>query len=172
MADKRNIFLVGPMGSGKSTIGKHLAQQLHMEFFDSDAVIEERAGADISWVFDVEGEESFRKREEKVIDSLTQQQGIVLATGGGSIESKDNRNYLSSRGIVVYFEATIEKQIARTYRDKKRPLLRNGDPQVILENLAKQRNLLYREIADFTVQTDEQVARAVAQSISKLIHTE
>ena len=102
MAEKRNIFLVGPMGAGKSTIGRHLASQLHMEFLDSDTVIEERTGADIAWVFDVEGEEGFRKREESVINDLTEEQGIVLATGGGSVMSKENRNRLSARGIVVY----------------------------------------------------------------------
>ncbi|MGL5792789.1 MAG: shikimate kinase AroK, partial [Plesiomonas shigelloides] len=122
MAEKRNIFLIGPMGAGKSTIGRYLAQMLNMEFFDSDQEIERRTGADISWVFDVEGEEGFRVREEKVINDLTEKQGIVLATGGGSIQSRETRNRLSARGIVVYLETTIEKQLARTQRDKKRPL--------------------------------------------------
>ncbi len=126
MAEKRNIFLVGPMGAGKSTIGRHLASQLHMEFLDSDTVIEERTGADIAWVFDVEGEDGFRIREETVINDLTEQQGIVLATGGGSVKSKDNRNRLSARGIVVYLETTIEKQLARTNRDKKTSTIANG----------------------------------------------
>ena len=103
MAEKRNIFLVGPMGAGKSTIGRQLAQQLNMDFVDSDAVIEERAGADISWIFDLEGEEGFRKREERIINELTQLQGVVLSTGGGAVMSKENRNYLSARGIVILF---------------------------------------------------------------------
>ncbi|MGL4455841.1 MAG: shikimate kinase AroK, partial [Plesiomonas sp.] len=119
MAEKRNIFLIGPMGAGKSTIGRYLAQMLNMEFFDSDQEIERRTGADISWVFDVEGEEGFRVREEKVINDLTEKQGIVLATGGGSIQSRETRNRLSARGVVVYLETTIEKQLARTQRDKK-----------------------------------------------------
>lgn len=101
MAEKRNIFLVGPMGAGKSTIGRHLAQMLHLEFHDSDQEIENRTGADIAWVFDVEGEEGFRRRETQVVADLTEKQGIVLATGGGSIQSKDIRNNLSARGIVV-----------------------------------------------------------------------
>ena len=118
MAEKRNIFLIGPMGAGKSTIGRQLAQMLGMEFMDSDSVIEERAGADIDWIFDVEGEAGFRKREERIINELTQGQGVVLSTGGGSILSKDNRNVLSARGIVIYLETTIDKQFERTQRDK------------------------------------------------------
>lgn len=118
MAEKRNIFLVGPMGAGKSTIGRQLAQQLNMEFYDSDQEIEKRTGADVGWVFDVEGEEGFRDREEKVINELTEKQGIVLATGGGSVKSRETRNRLSARGVVVYLETTIEKQLARTQRDK------------------------------------------------------
>ncbi len=108
MAEKRNIFLVGPMGAGKSTIGRQLAQELHLDFFDSDAEIERRTGADIAWVFDVEGEAGFRVREEKAIFDLTEKQGIVLATGGGSILSKEVRNRLSARGFVVYLETTID----------------------------------------------------------------
>ncbi|MBE1275954.1 MULTISPECIES: shikimate kinase AroK [Enterovibrio] len=169
MAEKRNIFLVGPMGAGKSTIGRHLAQQLHMEFFDSDTVIEERTGADIAWVFDVEGEEGFRDREENVINDLTQKQGIVLATGGGSIKSKESRNRLSARGIVVYLETTIEKQLARTQRDKKRPLLQTEQPREVLEELAGERNPLYEEIADYVVRTDDQSAKVVANQIIELL---
>ncbi|MGX9418046.1 shikimate kinase AroK [Vibrio sp. RC27] len=169
MAEKRNIFLVGPMGAGKSTIGRYLAQQLHMEFVDSDTVIEERTGADIAWVFDVEGEDGFRKREESVLNDLTQEQGIVLATGGGSVKSKSNRNHLSARGVVVYLETTIEKQLARTNRDKKRPLLQTEDPRQILEDLAKERNPLYEEIADIVVKTDEQSAKVVANEIVKML---
>ncbi|GAK24671.1 shikimate kinase I [Vibrio sp. JCM 19052] len=108
---------------------------------DSDTVIEERTGADISWVFDVEGEDGFRKREEAVLEDLTQEQGIVLATGGGSVKSKENRNRLSARGVVVYLETTIEKQLARTNRDKKRPLLQTDNPREVLESLAGERNL-------------------------------
>ncbi|KXF82810.1 shikimate kinase AroK [Enterovibrio coralii] len=169
MAEKRNIFLVGPMGAGKSTIGRHLAQQLHMEFFDSDTVIEERTGADIAWVFDVEGEEGFRAREENVINDLTEKQGIVLATGGGSIKSRESRNRLSARGIVVYLETTIEKQLARTQRDKKRPLLQTEQPREVLEELAGERNPLYEEIADYTVRTDDQSAKVVANQIIELL---
>ena len=107
MAEKRNIFLVGPMGAGKSTIGRQLAQQLNMEFYDSDQEIEKRTGADVGWVFDVEGEEGFRDREEKIINELTEKQGIVLATGGGSVKSRETRNRLSARGVVVGLAATV-----------------------------------------------------------------
>jgi shikimate kinase len=165
MAEKRNIYIVGPMGAGKSTIGRHIAQQLHLEFFDSDNEIEERTGAEISWVFDVEGEEGFRVREADVIDDLTQKQGIVLATGGGSILSKEVRNRLSARGLVVYLETTIDKQLARTQRDKRRPLLQTDKPRQVLEQLAEIRNPLYEEIADITVRTDEQSAKLVAKEI-------
>ncbi|GAA6204753.1 shikimate kinase AroK [Colwellia sp. 1_MG-2023] len=166
MAEKRNIFLVGPMGAGKSTIGRELADKLHLEFFDSDQEIERRTGADIAWVFDLEGEEGFRKREETVIDDLSEMQGIVLATGGGSVISDIVRNRLSARGIVVYLETTIDKQVARTQRDRRRPLLQTSeDPRTVLENLAVERNPLYEEIADVIVQTDDQSAKVVANKI-------
>ncbi|MXP56532.1 shikimate kinase AroK [Pantoea sp. Mhis] len=170
MAEKRNIFLVGPMGAGKSTIGRQLAHQLSMEFFDSDHEIERRTGADISWVFDVEGEVGFRAREEKIINELTEKQGIVLATGGGSIKSRKTRNRLSSRGVVVYLETTIEKQLIRTQRDKKRPLLQvNSLQREVLEELANDRNPLYQEIADISIRTDNQSAKVVANQIIFLL---
>lgn len=170
MAEKRNIFLVGPMGAGKSTIGRQLAQQLNMDFIDSDAVIEERTGADISWIFDLEGEDGFRKREERIINELTQMQGIVLSTGGGAVLSKENRNYLSARGIVIYLETTVEKQFQRTQSDKKRPLLQDAEnPRQVLEDLAKIRNPLYEEIADITLPTDEQNAKIMVNQIVDLI---
>ncbi|QJC34624.1 shikimate kinase AroK [Enterobacteriaceae endosymbiont of Donacia crassipes] len=172
MAKKRNIFLIGPMGAGKSTIGRHLANLLKMDFFDSDQEIERRTGADINWVFDVEGEEGFRKREKKIIDEITKKQGIILATGGGSIQSKETRKILSSRGIVVYLKTTIEKQLSRTKRDKKRPLLKNKQNKLakeILENLAKKRNHLYDEIADIIIKTDEQSAKIVANQLISLL---
>ncbi len=118
MAEKRNIFLVGPMGAGKSTIGRQLAQQLNMEFYDSDQEIEKRTGADVGWVFDVEGEEGFRDREEKIINELTEKQGIVLATGGGSVKSRETRNRSPPAAWWSTWKLTIEKQLARTQRDK------------------------------------------------------
>lgn len=166
MAEKRNIFLIGPMGAGKSTIGREIADRLHLDFFDSDQEIERRTGADIAWVFDLEGEEGFRKREETVIEDLSEKQGIVLATGGGSVISTNVRNRLSARGIVVYLETTIDKQVARTQRDRRRPLLQTAEkPRTVLENLAVERNPLYEDIADIIVQTDDQSAKVVAHKI-------
>lgn len=169
MAEKRNIFLVGPMGAGKSTIGRHLADELHLEFFDSDHEIESKTGADIAWIFDLEGEEGFRKRELDTINELSDKQGVVLATGGGSIITPAVRNRLSARGIVVYLQTTIDKQVARTQRDKRRPLLQNDDPETVLRNLAKERNPLYEEVADYVVDTDDQSARSVANQIIQKI---
>jgi len=171
MAEKRNIFLVGPMGAGKSTIGRQLARQLHLEFFDSDTEIERRTGADIAWVFELEGEDGFRAREEKVIEELTENTGIVLATGGGSILSKESRNRLSARGVVVYLQTTIDKQLARTQRDKRSPLIADAEnPREVLENLAEIRNPLYEEIADVIVRTDEQNAKTVIDQIIEHIN--
>ena len=170
MAEKRNIFLIGPMGAGKSTIGKYLSEMLHMDLYDSDQEIERRTGADIAWVFDVEGEEGFRKREEQVISDLSEMQGIVLATGGGAIKSSLTRNRLSARGIVVYLETPIEKQLARTQRDKRRPLLQTEEPpREVLTRLAEEREPLYREIADYVVRTDELTAKQVATHIVELL---
>ena len=146
-------------------VGRHLADELHLEFYDSDQEIERRTGADIAWIFDLEGEDGFRLREEAVINDLTDMQGIVLATGGGSVVSKAIRNRLSARGIVVYLQTTIDKQVARTQRDKRRPLLQTDDPEQVLKDLAGERNPLYEEVSDYVVDTDDQSARAVANQI-------
>jgi len=169
MAEQRNIFLIGPMGAGKSTIGRHLAQMLHLNFLDSDAEIEKKTGADIAWVFDVEGEEGFRHREQGVIDELTQKHGIVLATGGGALIRPENRIHLSARGIVVYLKTSVNKQLARTLKDKRRPLLQTEDPRSVLEALAEKRNEFYDEVADYTIETDEQSAKVVASQIITLL---
>lgn len=165
-----NLFLVGPMGAGKSTIGRQLAKDLKLEFYDTDQEIEVRSGADIAWIFDVEGEEGFRKREAQVIDELSQMQGIVLATGGGAILAPENRNRLAARGTVVYLQTTVEQQIRRTVsaRDKRRPLLQVG-PESTLKNLMDTREPLYREIADVVVVTDGRTVRSVAQEVIRML---
>jgi shikimate kinase len=169
MAEQRNIFLIGPMGAGKSTIGRQLAQMLHLDFLDSDSEIERKTGADIAWVFDVEGEEGFRNREQEMLDELTKKHGIVLATGGGAVIRQENRTHLSARGIVVYLKTSVQKQLARTLKDKRRPLLQTDDPQSVLETLAENRNALYEEAADYIIETDEQSAKVVASQIIALL---
>ena len=169
MSKHGNVILVGPMGAGKSTIGRQLAHQLHYEFVDSDHEIEARTGADIPWIFDVEGEEGFRRREEVVIDELTQRDGIVLATSGGAITREANRRVISARGIVVYLQTSIEQQLTRTARDRKRPLLQNAEPRKVLVELMKIRDPLYREVADYVVDTDSSNIKDVASHIAQLI---
>jgi len=163
--NKRNIFLIGLMGAGKTTIGRQLARKLGCEFVDSDHEIESRTGADIPWIFDIEGEQGFRARERSVIDDLTQRQGIVLATGGGVVLDGQNRQNLASRGMVVYLRASVDHLLRRTAMDRNRPLLQTDNPAQRLHQLFEQRDPLYREIADFVVDTDR---RSVSNSV-KLI---
>ncbi len=171
MKGKRNIFLVGPMGAGKTTIGKQLADLLHLEFVDSDQQIEARTGAPIDWIFDIEGEDGFRVREKEMIAELSQKQGIVLATGGGAVVAAENRTYLASRGIVVYLETSIEQQLERTRKDKRRPLLqKSDDPEATLVELHKSRDAQYREIADIIVATNENSIKSVANKIAQQIN--
>ncbi len=164
-----NLFLIGPMGAGKSTIGKELAKELKLEFYDADQEIETRSGADIAWIFDVEGESGFRKREATVIDSLTQLSGIVLATGGGAILTPENRTRLAARGIVVYLYTTVEQQVQRTAKDKRRPLLQNEVPESKLSSLMQERDPLYREVADMVIETDGRTVRSVAKEVIRII---
>ncbi len=171
MKGKRNIFLVGPMGAGKTTIGKQLAQLLHLEFIDTDQEIESRTGAPIDWIFDIEGEDGFRVREKEIIAELSQRQGIVLATGGGAVVTPENRTFLAGRGIVVYLETSIEQQLERTRKDKRRPLLQNtDDPEATLIALHKERDAQYREIADVIVATNENSIKSVANKIANQIN--
>ena len=159
------------MGAGKTTIGRLLAQQLHLQFIDSDAEIEERTGADIPWIFDVEGEEGFRDREQAVIDELTQRDDILLATGGGAVLRPANRNVLGARGFVIYLHATIKQQVARTGQDKRRPLLQGGNREQVLKDLMAERDPLYREIADHVAETDGASPRSVARSIRQALES-
>ena len=138
----QNVFLIGPVGAGKSTIGRQLATALKMDFFDSDREIEKRCGVDIDWIFDLEGEKGFRQREQDIINELANRQGIVLATGGGAVVSLDNRTVLSSRGKVVYLQASIEQQLQRTAKDKRRPLLQVEDKESQLIKMMKAENRL------------------------------
>jgi len=160
-----NIFLVGPMGAGKSTVGRQLARTLKKRFIDSDKAIEERTGASISLIFDVEGEDGFRRREQAVIDELSALHDIVLATGGGAVLDETNRANLMSRGFVVYLSAPVDLLVERTARDRSRPLLQTADPQQRVAELLAQRDPLYRDVADAVVRTDRRSARHVVKEI-------
>ena len=160
-----NIFLVGPMGVGKTTIGKVLADQLGLEFFDSDREIEAATGADIPWIFDVEGEQGFRIRESRMIAELAARNDVVVATGGGSVLAEENRKWLTSRGFVVYLRASLAQQLERTSRDKNRPLLQTPDPASKIKELMKIREPLYKEVADITVDTNRRNPRTVSNEI-------
>mgnify|MGYP003108786136 FL=1 len=153
------------MGAGKSTIGRLLAKELRLPFKDSDKEIEQRTGADIPWIFDVEGEVGFREREQAVIAELCELDGLVMATGGGAVLRAENRAALRQGGRVVYLHASVEQQIDRTSRDRNRPLLRTADPGKVLSDLLAIRDPLYREIADVIVETDERPPRLVVQEI-------
>ena len=161
----QNVFLIGPMGAGKSAVGRQLAKMLHLSFVDSDDEIESRTGVDIPFIFEKEGEAGFRKREVKVIDDLSAMDGIVLATGGGAVVEPQNRSHLGARGFVVYLFTTVDQQVARTLKGRERPMLAKGDSRKILEDLMDFRDPLYREIADLTVETDGRKVKAVASEI-------
>jgi len=160
-----SLFLTGPMGAGKSTIGRQLARQLKLEFRDSDHEIEQRTGVDIPLIFEIEGEAGFRKREKAVIDELTCQPGIVLATGGGAILDPENRKHLAERGQVIYLHTSVSQQLKRTSRDRNRPLLQTEDPRQRLTDLMEVREPLYREIADLVISTDGKHVRDVVREI-------
>ncbi len=161
-----NIFLIGPMGVGKSTIGRHLAELLKMDFLDSDQQIEKLTGAGIALIFEIEGEAGFRKREAAIIDELTRKENLVLATGGGAVLLETNRQALRSRGSVVYLCADIDTLAERTRRDRHRPLLQTDNPRQKLEDLMKIREPLYRQVADLIINTDRRAPLSVSREIA------
>jgi len=165
MKKSQNLFLVGPMGAGKSAVGRQLARLMRMDFVDSDDEIEHRTGVDIPFIFEKEGEEGFRKREAKIIEELSVRQGIVLATGGGAVMDSRNRSYLGARGFVIYLHTTVEQQLDRTKRGRNRPLLNNKDRKAVIAELMEIRDPLYREISDLVVKTDGRLVREVAAEI-------
>ncbi|TQV64312.1 MAG: shikimate kinase AroK [Halothiobacillaceae bacterium] len=162
---KPTIILIGPMGAGKSTSGRLLARTLGLTFIDSDKVIEERTGATIPLIFELEGEAGFRAREQAVIDDLTQGSGIVLATGGGAILAPENREAMRSRGKVVYLHASVDHQMERTAHDRNRPLLQTPDRRGKLKELMGIREPLYRQTAQLVVETDGLSPKTVVQRI-------
>lgn len=167
MPSSQKIVLVGPMGAGKSTIGRLVSKQLNLPFKDSDHVIEERCGADIPWIFDVEGEDGFRQRETAVLKDLIKEPALVLATGGGIILKQENRQLLSQADLVVYLRADVEHLLQRTEKDKKRPLLQVDNPRQKIIDLLAERDSLYREVATRIVTTDTRSPKLVAKEITK-----
>ncbi len=161
-----NIFVVGPMGAGKTTIGRRLAARCGLQFVDSDHEIEARTGVDIPHIFEREGEAGFRSRECIAIAELSARQGIVLATGGGAVLDADSRRLLAARGYVVYLHASVDQQLARTARAGNRPLLKHaGDRRQVLTCLFEQRDPLYRQIADLVLVTDGRSTKALVHEI-------
>ncbi|MEN8204677.1 MAG: shikimate kinase AroK [Pseudomonadota bacterium] len=160
-----SLFLTGPMGAGKSTIGRQLAKQLGMPFRDSDHEIESRTGVDIPLIFELEGEAGFRKREATVIDELTRIPNIVLATGGGAVLDPASRQHLKTRGRVIYLHTSVNHQLKRTRKDRNRPLLQTDNPREKLEELMSVRDPLYREIACIVIDTDGMRVRDVVKII-------
>jgi len=166
MNQQGNVFLIGPMGAGKTTIGRHLATLLHKRFVDVDHEIEKRTGVSIPVIFEIEGEDGFRRRESAVIEELTRDTNIVLATGGGAVILEENRKILKDRGIVAYLQADIETLVERTRRDRNRPLLQTDNPREKIESLLRQREPIYREIADVIINTGQRAPSSVARDVA------
>jgi len=164
-----NIFIVGPMGSGKTTVGKIVASELFLDFYDTDSTIEEKTGVTIDWIFDIEGEGGFRKRETLVLKDLVALNSIVLATGGGIVIEDENRELLASRGTVFYLHTPLNTQIERTAKDKDRPLLKNKNASEVLINLQNARQFLYEEVSDYIIDTENKSGSEVAKEIVKLV---
>lgn len=167
MPSTHNIFLIGPMGSGKSAVGKQLAKDMGLRFVDSDAEIEKRTGVDISYIFEREGEAGFRARERDVIAELVARKAVVLSTGGGAVTDTETRRRLADNGTVVYLRTTIAQQLERTRNTRHRPLLMNRDPKTVLTELMDERGPLYEEIADLIVDTGGRRVSTVVQEIRK-----
>ncbi len=161
-----NLVLVGPMGAGKTSVGKLLAEKLNLKFVDSDRELELRCGADIPWIFDIEGEAGFRARETEILSELCDQSGILLATGGGAVISEQNRNLLRSAGIVVYLSASAEQIYQRVRHDSGRPLLQVENPQAVISDILATREPLYQEVADITLySTDNESPVSMASAV-------
>lgn len=161
----RNVFLIGPMGSGKTTIGQKLARRLGLHFHDSDQEIVDRTGVDVSLIFEIEGEEGFRERESRVLDDLTASDQVLIATGGGAILRASNRQWLRQRGIVVYLQASVEQQLSRLRNDKSRPLIQLENRHAKLIELANERDPIYAELADLTFPARN---RSVEQTVERI----
>lgn len=164
-----NVYLIGPMGSGKTTIGQRLAKKLNLEFLDNDHELQKQTGASVNLIFDLEGEEGFRKRETAMLRKLTARNGVLLATGGGTVLAQENRELLRNTGIVVYLRTTVNQQIKRLARDKSRPLLQSGDRKEKLIRLAAERNPLYEALADVTYQSRNRGLESATETLYQTI---
>jgi len=165
----KNIIFVGPMGAGKTTIGRQIAKALGRAFYDSDKEIEKHTGATIPLIFELEKEEGFRLRESAMIEELLAKDNIVLATGGGAVLNKNNRKFMSDHGYVIYLCAPLEQLVRRTARDNNRPLLQTKDPRKTIEELLTIRDPLYRDVADYVFETDKSTVRQVVSKLQKII---
>ena len=164
-----NVYLIGPMGSGKTTIGQRLAIMLDLEFLDNDHELEEQTGASVNLIFDLEGEEGFRKRETAMLRKLTARKNVLIATGGGTILESENRDLLKESGLVVYLQTSVSQQIRRLSRDKTRPLLQSSNREEKLARLAKERNPLYQELADVTFPSQNCSLYAASRALHQAI---
>jgi shikimate kinase len=169
MLGKRNIYLIGPMGSGKTAVGRQLARLLDVPFYDSDAEVERRTGVDIPFIFEREGEPGFRAREREAIEALTEMEPIVMATGGGAILNEANRRLLHEHGTVIYLETSLGQQLQRVGSGRGRPLLKDGDLSDRLRKLREVRDPLYLQLADHIVSTDHRRVQKVAESILQIL---
>jgi shikimate kinase len=170
MKKNKNIYLIGLMGSGKTTLGKILSKKLDKQFYDSDHVIEEKLGVNVPMIFEYEGEAGFREREKVILKELVSKQNIVLATGGGIILSESNRDLLAKNGIVIYLKSNQKDLILRMKNDKTRPLLKNGNVELIIKKLCQEREPLYEEIADFKIATKNKRIYEVVNEIIRVIN--
>lgn len=164
-----NVYLIGPMGSGKTSIGRRLARRLGLEFMDCDHELEAQTGASVSLIFDVEGEEGFRERETRMLKSLTSRRGVLVATGGGAVLRRENREMLKASGLVVYLRTSVAQQLRRVGRDKSRPLLQTPDRRERLRQLAEQRNPLYEELADIVFPARNRSLAIAADALAQAI---
>jgi len=167
----KNIILIGPMGAGKSSVGKRLAKQLNRKFYDCDKVLEDRTGVAITTIFELEGEQGFRQRETKILRDLVSHKNAVIATGGGVVLVPENLKLIKQNGIVVYLQASVNSQIKRTRHDKKRPLLKTQDRHATLQKLANERNAIYEKISDLVVDTNTQSISSSIEQICKQVNS-
>ena len=163
-----NVFIIGPMGAGKTTIGRRVAAALGFEFVDTDEALEQRTGAQVALIFDIEGEEGFRRREHAMLAEVAARDGVVVATGGGSVVRPENRRILRTHGTVVYLHANVDQQLRRLRHDKRRPLLQSSDRRQRLERLNSEREPLYRDLADITVDSGGGIGRMTRRVLKAL----